>query len=474
MIRDLGVTLAMRPEPDDRPHGAERADGQGRAADSTARTSAHRRLRLGHPAAGGAADDRDADARRHGDGVLARGLAARRRLVHRRRRIVARRVARGDQPVRRAAAAGDLLRPEQPDGAVDAGRGSVGRARVRRQGRRLRHARHHDRRHRSRRDRRRVRAGRPSARAPGSGRRSSSSSRCACAATRITTTCCISAAIRSRRGTYPPLAEQGYANRELYEYWAARDPIALYAARLEAEGIIAAGRSRSLQARGRGARRSARRGRSSTRRGRSRRRPASACSRTRRRASTSRCSIPTVRLSRDARRCGPRRSRPRRAERAAVRPEGPHVPRRRDARRRRRAARRSARVRLRRGRRRRVRQRVPAAAAAAEGVRRPHHQLAARRGRRARRLRRRGARRPAADRRDAVQRLRRDRLQSARQQRGEDPLPLGRRRADGGAHAVGRAAPRRPVSLAEHRGVVLPHARPEDRRARRRRTTRAR
>ena len=23
---------------------------------------------------------------------------------------------------------------------------------------------------------------------------------------------------------YPPLAEQGYANRELYEYWAARDP----------------------------------------------------------------------------------------------------------------------------------------------------------------------------------------------------------------------------------------------------------
>ena len=62
-----------------------------------------------------------------------------------------------------------------------------------------------------------------------------------------------------------------------------------------------------------------------------------------------------------------------------------------------------------------------------EGVRRSHHQLAARRRRRARRLRRRGARRPAADRRDAVQRLRRDRLQSARQQRGEDPLPLGRR-----------------------------------------------
>jgi 2-oxoisovalerate dehydrogenase E1 component len=41
--------------------------------------------------------------------------------------------------------------------------------------------------------------------------------------------------------TYAPLTEQGYANRELYEYWAARDPIALYAARLQAEGIVKAG-----------------------------------------------------------------------------------------------------------------------------------------------------------------------------------------------------------------------------------------
>ncbi len=37
--------------------------------------------------------------------------------------------------------------------------------------------------------------------------------------------------------------------------------------------------------------------------------------------------------------------------------------------------------------------------------------------------------------------------------------------ADGAAHAVGRTAPRRPVSLAEHRSVVLSHAGPEDRRA---------
>ncbi|HET8796606.1 MAG TPA: thiamine pyrophosphate-dependent enzyme, partial [Thermoanaerobaculia bacterium] len=41
--------------------------------------------------------------------------------------------------------------------------------------------------------------------------------------------------------SYPPLTEQGYANRELYEYWRARDPLVTYAARLEAEGIVSAG-----------------------------------------------------------------------------------------------------------------------------------------------------------------------------------------------------------------------------------------
>jgi 2-oxoisovalerate dehydrogenase E1 component len=40
---------------------------------------------------------------------------------------------------------------------------------------------------------------------------------------------------------YAPLAEQGYANRELYTYWAGRDPIARYARRLESAGVIAAG-----------------------------------------------------------------------------------------------------------------------------------------------------------------------------------------------------------------------------------------
>src|SRR5947207_13719003 len=40
---------------------------------------------------------------------------------------------------------------------------------------------------------------------------------------------------------YPPLGDQAYADRELYAYWSARDPIALYAARLERDGLIAAG-----------------------------------------------------------------------------------------------------------------------------------------------------------------------------------------------------------------------------------------
>jgi 2-oxoisovalerate dehydrogenase E1 component beta subunit len=37
---------------------------------------------------------------------------------------------------------------------------------------------------------------------------------------------------------YPQLTEQGYANRESYEFWAARDPITTYAARLISEGLL--------------------------------------------------------------------------------------------------------------------------------------------------------------------------------------------------------------------------------------------
>ena len=40
---------------------------------------------------------------------------------------------------------------------------------------------------------------------------------------------------------YPRLAEHGYADRERYEFWAARDPLSTYAARLERAGIIAPG-----------------------------------------------------------------------------------------------------------------------------------------------------------------------------------------------------------------------------------------
>ncbi|HMF93915.1 MAG TPA: thiamine pyrophosphate-dependent enzyme [Vicinamibacterales bacterium] len=38
---------------------------------------------------------------------------------------------------------------------------------------------------------------------------------------------------------YPPPGD-GYANRELYDYWATRDPIALYAAKLQADGLVTA------------------------------------------------------------------------------------------------------------------------------------------------------------------------------------------------------------------------------------------
>ncbi len=40
--------------------------------------------------------------------------------------------------------------------------------------------------------------------------------------------------------TYPPLTEAGYADRELYDYWCARDPIATYASRLQDAGVITA------------------------------------------------------------------------------------------------------------------------------------------------------------------------------------------------------------------------------------------
>jgi 2-oxoisovalerate dehydrogenase E1 component len=47
--------------------------------------------------------------------------------------------------------------------------------------------------------------------------------------------------------TYPPLTEQGYANRDLYAYWSGRDPLATYAARLQAEGLIQPGDLERIQ-----------------------------------------------------------------------------------------------------------------------------------------------------------------------------------------------------------------------------------
>ena len=40
---------------------------------------------------------------------------------------------------------------------------------------------------------------------------------------------------------YPPLTDSGYADRPLYEFWSRRDPIQTYAARLEAEDLLAKG-----------------------------------------------------------------------------------------------------------------------------------------------------------------------------------------------------------------------------------------
>jgi 2-oxoisovalerate dehydrogenase E1 component len=48
--------------------------------------------------------------------------------------------------------------------------------------------------------------------------------------------------------TYPPLAARGaYADRDRYVEWSARDPIALYAARLESEGVIGQGELAGIQ-----------------------------------------------------------------------------------------------------------------------------------------------------------------------------------------------------------------------------------
>ena len=47
--------------------------------------------------------------------------------------------------------------------------------------------------------------------------------------------------------TYSAVSDTGYANAELYEHWAVRDPIAAYAARLEAERVIRSGELEAMK-----------------------------------------------------------------------------------------------------------------------------------------------------------------------------------------------------------------------------------
>ena len=47
---------------------------------------------------------------------------------------------------------------------------------------------------------------------------------------------------------YPPLHDGGYANRELYEFWSKRDPLARYCARLESESVIKRGELDEMKA----------------------------------------------------------------------------------------------------------------------------------------------------------------------------------------------------------------------------------
>jgi 2-oxoisovalerate dehydrogenase E1 component len=45
---------------------------------------------------------------------------------------------------------------------------------------------------------------------------------------------------------YAPLTEQGYANRDLYTFWSARDPLVLYTKRLEQEGVLSPGDAEAM------------------------------------------------------------------------------------------------------------------------------------------------------------------------------------------------------------------------------------
>ena len=422
--RRSSATSASRsrctPTPDG-PDGSQRADGESRLADGRQR-SPHRRLRARHASRRRAARDLVADGRRlalafarEGEGRVAVSLIGEGGSS----------LGEWHEAINLCAArrlpAVFCVQNNQTALSTPAGR-AVGRASLRRQGGGLRDPRHHARRHGPRRDRGRVCLG------CGAGPRGQrpcaawSSFRCACAATRTTTTCSTSAATRSRRGRTrrcfgPGLRAPASSTNSGRE----RDPIALYAARLSDEGMIGKGDLARFQARG---------GRARGTRGAARHRSpvARAGERRRRRA--------RERTAADARRAarpvpppksfgsGPSRSSPRppsirreirswtrsRSESATLSPPT-------------RASSFSARTWG-------GSTETPfcccARCSSEFGDRILEFPPVGRR--RSRRLHRRGAGGAAADRRDAIQRFRRDRLQPARQQRGEDPVPVGRRR----------------------------------------------
>ena len=133
LIRDLGVALAMRPGPET--VRMVLSAQMGKAGPPMHGKDLHMGdLDYGILPAAAPLSIGSLTISRNGDGLLARGPRPRGAVVHRRRRLVARRVARGDQPVRRTKTARGVLRAEQSDGAVDTRARAVRRACVRGQG----------------------------------------------------------------------------------------------------------------------------------------------------------------------------------------------------------------------------------------------------------------------------------------------------------------------------------------------------
>ena len=158
MIRDLGLSLAMRTEPETIRRALSAQMGKA-GPPMNGRGPPHRRLRQRTASGDGAARQWSAHDRGHRDGIRARGKRTGRALDDRRGRLVDGRMARSGQSVRRSASSGRLLRAEQSDGALDASARPVSGSRVRGQGDWLRDPWRDDRRHRSRRDCSRVRVG---------------------------------------------------------------------------------------------------------------------------------------------------------------------------------------------------------------------------------------------------------------------------------------------------------------------------